>query len=88
VSALQCLAACALREDVSLLLHQDRRHHALLNYAHRIDVRPLPEQRATARVASIMLSVNGPDTFAFCRLTIHLWKSSLPYAAVSIRTYP
>ncbi|CAG9785896.1 unnamed protein product [Diatraea saccharalis] len=50
VSALRCLAACALREDVSLLLHQDRRHHALLSYAHRIDTRPLPEQQAIALV--------------------------------------
>ncbi|XP_059051606.1 uncharacterized protein LOC131846348 [Achroia grisella] len=47
-AALRSLAAAALRDDVSLLLHQDRRHHALLNYAHGIDARPLPEQRATA----------------------------------------
>ncbi|XP_037293838.1 uncharacterized protein LOC115449982 isoform X2 [Manduca sexta] len=48
VSALRCLAAAALREDVSLVLHQDRRHHALLTHAHRIDTRPLPEQQALA----------------------------------------
>ncbi|KAM3960612.1 uncharacterized protein ACR2FA_005353 isoform 2-T5 [Aphomia sociella] len=48
VAALRCLAAAALREDVSLLLHQDRRQHALLNYAHAVDARPLPEQRAAA----------------------------------------
>lgn len=34
---LACLAACALREDVSLLLHQDRREHALLGHAADID---------------------------------------------------
>lgn len=45
---LRCLAACALREDVSLVLHQDRRHHALLNYAHAIDAHTLAEQRALA----------------------------------------
>ncbi|XP_028160724.1 uncharacterized protein LOC114353093 isoform X2 [Ostrinia furnacalis] len=50
VATLSCLAACALRDDVSLLLHQDRRHHALLSYAHSIDARPLPEQRALARL--------------------------------------
>ncbi|XP_063825198.1 uncharacterized protein LOC135074755 isoform X1 [Ostrinia nubilalis] len=52
VATLSCLAACALRDDVSLLLHQDRRHHALLSYAHSIDARPLPEQRALARLVS------------------------------------
>ncbi|CAH0397691.1 unnamed protein product [Chilo suppressalis] len=50
VSTLRCLAACALREDVSLLLHQDRRQHALLSYAHRLEDRPLAEQRAGALV--------------------------------------
>ncbi|XP_063898234.1 uncharacterized protein LOC110378481 isoform X2 [Helicoverpa armigera] len=48
VAALRCLAAAALREDVSLLLHQDRRHHALLNYAHAVDALSLPEQQALA----------------------------------------
>ncbi|XP_013192826.2 uncharacterized protein LOC106136737 isoform X1 [Amyelois transitella] len=47
-AALRCLAAAALREDVSLLLHQDRRHHALLNYAQQIDALPAPQQRALA----------------------------------------
>ncbi|XP_049869511.1 uncharacterized protein LOC126369227 isoform X2 [Pectinophora gossypiella] len=47
-ACLRCLAAAALREDVSLLLHQDRRHHALLSYAHSIDMQPLPEQIALA----------------------------------------
>ncbi|XP_053607189.1 uncharacterized protein LOC128673408 isoform X2 [Plodia interpunctella] len=46
VATLRCLAAAALRDDVSLLLHQDRRHHALLNFAHDIDRRPQPEQHA------------------------------------------
>ncbi|XP_023935118.2 uncharacterized protein LOC112043776 [Bicyclus anynana] len=48
VGALRCLAAAALRDDVSLLLHQDRRHHALLAYAHRVDAHPPPEQLALA----------------------------------------
>lgn len=52
VGTLRCLAACALREDVSLLLHQDRRHHALLRYAYDIDRRDLAEQRALALVVS------------------------------------
>ncbi|XP_041978048.1 uncharacterized protein LOC121732282 [Aricia agestis] len=48
VCALRCLAAAALREDVSLLLHQDRRHHALLAHAHNIDRLPPDEQLAIA----------------------------------------
>ncbi|XP_068632236.1 uncharacterized protein [Battus philenor] len=47
-AALRCLAAAALRDDVSLLLHQDRRQHALLGYAHRVDQLPTPEQHALA----------------------------------------
>ncbi|CAF4823516.1 unnamed protein product [Pieris macdunnoughi] len=43
---LRCLAASALKDDVSLLLHQDRRQHALLGYAHSIDMLPIDEQRA------------------------------------------
>ncbi|XP_062529481.1 uncharacterized protein LOC101746000 isoform X2 [Bombyx mori] len=43
-----CLAAAALRDDVALLLHQDRRQHALLQHAHRIDALSLPDQRAIA----------------------------------------
>ncbi|KAJ2939841.1 hypothetical protein O0L34_g18035 [Tuta absoluta] len=48
LGTLRCLAACALREDVSLILHQDRKHHALLSYAQRIDTLPVPEQEALA----------------------------------------
>ncbi|XP_035432989.1 uncharacterized protein LOC118264555 isoform X3 [Spodoptera frugiperda] len=48
VCCLRCLAAAALREDVSLVLHQDRRHHALLNYAHDVDRHSPPEQYALA----------------------------------------
>ncbi|XP_045448898.1 uncharacterized protein LOC123657391 [Melitaea cinxia] len=48
VCALRCLAAAALRDDVSLLLHQDRRTHALLAFAHRVDGLPPPEQLALA----------------------------------------
>ncbi|XP_075974000.1 uncharacterized protein LOC142975160 isoform X2 [Anticarsia gemmatalis] len=48
VLVLRCLAAAALRDDVSLLLHQDRRHHALLNYASAVDALPLAEQQALA----------------------------------------
>ncbi|KAI8436369.1 hypothetical protein MSG28_004395 [Choristoneura fumiferana] len=49
VATLRCLAAMALRDDVSLLLHQDRRSHALMNYAQRVDRLPPGEQLALAR---------------------------------------
>ncbi|KAH9637039.1 hypothetical protein HF086_009817 [Spodoptera exigua] len=55
VAALRCLAAAARRDDVALLLHQDRRHHALLNYAHAIDAHPIPEQLALALFVSVRL---------------------------------
>ncbi|XP_046959659.1 uncharacterized protein LOC124529791 [Vanessa cardui] len=48
VCALRCLAAAALRDDVSLLLHQDRRQHALLAFAHTVDKLPPTEQLALA----------------------------------------
>ncbi|GBP63467.1 hypothetical protein EVAR_49520_1 [Eumeta japonica] len=48
VALLRCLAACALRDDVALLLHQDRRDHALMNYAHGVDRLPAAEARALA----------------------------------------
>lgn len=48
VATLRSLAAGALRDDVSLLLHQDRRHHALLNYAAAVDTLPAGEQLALA----------------------------------------
>ncbi|XP_045772110.1 uncharacterized protein LOC123872035 isoform X2 [Maniola jurtina] len=48
VGVLRCLAAAALKDDVSLVLHQDRRHHALLAFAHRIDAHPPSEQLALA----------------------------------------
>lgn len=59
VCTLRCLASAALREDVSLVLHQDRRHHALLSYANRIDLLHIEEQRALA------LFVSTPSTIIF-----------------------
>lgn len=48
VCTLRCLASAALRDDISLVLHQDRRHHALLSYANRIDLLDIEEQRPLA----------------------------------------
>lgn len=48
VSLLNVLAAAALKDDVILILHQDRRDHVLMNYAHNIDRLPQSEQDALA----------------------------------------
>ncbi|XP_050419906.1 uncharacterized protein LOC126832910 isoform X2 [Adelges cooleyi] len=43
---LNILAAAALKDDVILILHQDRREHILMNYANGFDKLPLLEQLA------------------------------------------
>jgi len=48
VKLLMVLSAAALKDDVILLLHQDRRDHVIMNYAHNIDRLPLSEQEALA----------------------------------------
>ncbi|XP_014272378.1 uncharacterized protein [Halyomorpha halys] len=46
VHTLHVLAAAALKDDVILMLHQDRKHHVLMNYAFDVDRHPIPHQRA------------------------------------------
>lgn len=48
VRTLNVLACAALKDDVILLLHQDRREHILMNYAFDIDRLPLLQQKALA----------------------------------------
>lgn len=48
VHLLRALAFAALKDDVILLLHQDRRDHVLMNYAHDIDRRAPEEQQGWA----------------------------------------
>lgn len=48
VHLLRALAFAALKDDVILLLHQDRRDHVIMNYAHEIDRRAPEEQQALA----------------------------------------
>ena len=43
---LRLLAASALKDDIILLLHQDRKEHLLMNYAHDFDRLPVAEQDA------------------------------------------
>ncbi|XP_059475230.1 uncharacterized protein LOC132196525 isoform X2 [Neocloeon triangulifer] len=46
VKLLNVLAVAALKDDVILMLHQDRREHILMNFAQDIDRIPLEEQLA------------------------------------------
>jgi len=48
VKLLSVLSIAALKDDVILLLHQDRRDHVFMNYAHNIDRLPVTEQEALA----------------------------------------
>jgi molybdopterin-guanine dinucleotide biosynthesis protein A len=53
VHILNVLAAAALKDDVILLLHQDRREHVLMNYAHDVDRLSVEEQEALALFVSL-----------------------------------
>ncbi|XP_058444797.1 uncharacterized protein LOC131426236 [Malaya genurostris] len=48
VHLLRALANAALKDDIILLLHQDRREHVLMNFAQDIDKHPPEEQQALA----------------------------------------
>ncbi|XP_071442307.1 uncharacterized protein [Hetaerina americana] len=59
---LKVLAAAALKDDVILLLHQDRREHVLMNYAHGVDRLPLEEQLAlTLLVANLFENLSSSE---------------------------
>ncbi|CAG9136606.1 unnamed protein product [Plutella xylostella] len=47
-TALRVLSGAALRDDVSLLLHQDRRGHVLADLAYSLDRLPVEDQQAIA----------------------------------------
>jgi hypothetical protein len=66
VSLLNVLAAAALKDDVILILHQDRRDHVLMNYAHNIDRLPQSEQDALALF--VIFSISN-----FIYLSIHVF---------------
>ena len=52
VRILNVLSAAALKDDVILLLHQDRREHVLMNYAHDVDRLSTEEQESLALFVS------------------------------------
>lgn len=53
VRLLNVLSAAALKDDVILLLHQDRREHIIMTYAFDIDRHPPEEQLPLAQFVSI-----------------------------------
>lgn len=52
VKLLNVLSVAALKDDVILLLHQDRREHIIMNYAFDIDRHPPEEQLPLAQFVS------------------------------------
>lgn len=52
---LNILAAAALKDDIILVLHQDRREHILMNYANGFDKLPLLEQLALTLFVSTLI---------------------------------
>lgn len=52
VKLLNILGYAALKDDVILLLHQDRREHIIMNYAFDIDRHPIEEQLPLAQFVS------------------------------------
>lgn len=58
VHLLRTLAAAALKDDIILLLHQDRRDHILMNYAQDID-RKTPEEQDGIALFVSTLSYNS-----------------------------
>lgn len=59
VHLLRALSNAALKDDVILLLHQDRKDHVLMNYAQDIDRHTLEEQQAMALFVSGVLFYKG-----------------------------
>jgi hypothetical protein len=61
VRIVNVLAAAALKDDVILLLHQDRREHVLMNYAHDVDRLSVEEQEALALFVSLFTALTNSN---------------------------
>ena len=67
----------ALKEDIILVLHQDRREHVFMNYAYNFDRLPVDEQKALALFVSSQMTVtvfvhhnqNQPSLIFFLRIS-------------------
>lgn len=55
VKILNILAMAALKDDIILVLHSDRKEHILMNYAYEIDRLSREEQEALALFVSNLL---------------------------------
>lgn len=58
---LNILASAALKDDIILVLHQDRREHILMNYANGFDKLPLLEQLALTLFVSVIVDIIEPE---------------------------
>ncbi|XP_058797781.1 uncharacterized protein LOC131667999 isoform X1 [Phymastichus coffea] len=62
VHLLNILCAAALKDDVILLLHQDRREHTIMNFAYDIDRHPLKEQLPLAQfIANLFENLSASE---------------------------
>ncbi|KAK4874626.1 hypothetical protein RN001_013986 [Aquatica leii] len=62
IHVLNLLAAAALKDDVILVLHQDRKDHVLMNYAYEIDRIGVDEQLALALfIANMFENLNSSE---------------------------
>lgn len=59
VKLMNVLSVAALKDDVILLLHQDRREHIIMNYAFDIDRHSQEEQLSLAQFVRINLFVSN-----------------------------
>lgn len=57
VHLLRALAAAALKDDIILLLHQDRRDHVMMNYMLEIEKIKPEEQQAIALFVSLQMTL-------------------------------
>ncbi|XP_023314419.1 uncharacterized protein LOC106648391 isoform X1 [Trichogramma pretiosum] len=62
VCLLNLLCVAALKDDVILLLHQDRREHTIMNFAYDIDRHPVEEQLPLAQfVANLFENLSSSE---------------------------
>lgn len=54
---IRILSVAALKDDVILLLHQDRKDHTIMNFANRIEHLPHPMQEAIALFVSFYFTI-------------------------------
>jgi desumoylating isopeptidase 1 len=66
VHLLRALAFAALKDDIILLLHQDRRDHVMMNYLMDIEKIKPEEQQAVALFVSLFLCCDDNLAYSFC----------------------